>query len=171
MDEATKHKVMVMSGMGALMVGAKLPALAMFAKGAMGLEDGYRKDNNFEGTWSERWERAITFYGETHEDKTNRLLHIVGIPMIAGGAVGMLTMPSYSPPWALSAASFAAGWALNFVGHGVYEKKEPAFFTDPLSFIAGPVWDVQQVFGRFGKKGRAKGAKLRPVPSGEASAA
>ena len=66
--------------------------------------------------------------------------------MIAGGAVGLLLFSPYRPLWFISAGSFTAGWVLNFVGHGVYEKRAPAFADDPLSFFAGPVWDFKQLF-------------------------
>jgi uncharacterized membrane protein YGL010W len=39
---------------------------------------------------------------------------------------------------------------LNFIGHGKYEKNAPAFADDPLSFIAGPVWDFQQILRKDG---------------------
>jgi uncharacterized membrane protein YGL010W len=40
--------------------------------------------------------------------------------------------------------AFGVGWALNLVGHAAYEKRAPAFSEDGLSFLAGPVWDLQQ---------------------------
>jgi uncharacterized membrane protein YGL010W len=51
-----------------------------------------------------------------------------------------------------SAAAFAGGWALNILGHMVYEKKKPAFAEDPLSFVAGPVWDAKQLVNVINKK-------------------
>ncbi|HEY9842645.1 MAG TPA: Mpo1-like protein, partial [Candidatus Obscuribacterales bacterium] len=53
-------------------------------------------------------------------------------------------------PWVISAVAFAGGWALNILGHSKYEKKAPAFTEDPLSFVAGPVWDIQQIMQRAG---------------------
>ena len=41
--------------------------------------------------------------------------------------------------------AFPAGWALNLVGHAAFEKRAPAFSDDGLSFVAGPVWDLQQL--------------------------
>jgi len=73
---------------------------------------------------------------------------MVGIPMIVGGALGLLAAPSFTPPWAASAALFGAGWALNIVGHRRFEHNAPAFFEDPLSFLAGPVWDVKNLVSR-----------------------
>ncbi|MBL4845966.1 MAG: DUF962 domain-containing protein [Planctomycetes bacterium] len=132
------------AGMGALMAGAKLPGLALFAKGMVGLEKEWRAKREFDGTWSERFEKAAVFYEGTHQDPTNRVLHRIGIPMILGGAAGLIVFPAYRPFWLTSHALFTVGWGLNLVGHGVYEKNKPAFADDPLSFLMGPLWDLQQ---------------------------
>lgn len=132
-------------GMGALLVGQKALGLGLFAKGFAGLEQEWREVNAFEGTGQERWRHAVAFYEATHQDPVNRALHMVGIPMILGGAAGLLAFKPFRPLWLASASSFTLGWGLNFIGHGVFEKKAPAFADDPLSFLAGPVWDVGQL--------------------------
>jgi hypothetical protein len=131
----------------ALLAGRKLSALTMFGKGMHGLEKAWREAHpEFEGGLQARWQLALDFYEATHKDATNRKLHIVGIPFIVGGTVGLLIFPSFRPLWGLSAAAFTGGWILNFIGHGLYEKSAPAFADDPLSFLAGPVWDFKQIF-------------------------
>lgn len=144
-DQKTRDLVTTAGGMVLLLSGRKVLALGTFAKGFKGLEDNWREVNNFDGTLAERWERAVSFYEETHQDSVNRKLHVIGIPIIVGGAAGLLLFPSYRPMWMLSASAFTFGWILNFIGHGIYEKKAPAFADDPLSFLAGPVWDFQQL--------------------------
>jgi hypothetical protein len=137
---------MAATGMGALLAGRKVVALGLFAKGAHTLEQCWREAHpDFHGTLADRWQRAVEFYEKTHADPTNRTLHIVGIPFIVGGAVGLLIFRPYRPLWFVSAAAFTGGWITNFIGHGVYEKKAPAFADDPLSFLAGPVWDLNQM--------------------------
>jgi hypothetical protein len=139
------------AGMAALVLGRKAAAAALFSKGIVGLEKRWRRNHpDFSGGLRERWAMSEKFYEETHQDETNRLLHVVGIPMIVGGTAGLVVFPSYSLPWAASAGLFGTGWALNFVGHGVFEKSAPALKDDPLSFIAGPVWDVKQVAKKLG---------------------
>jgi len=130
--------------MALLLAGRKVAALSMFAKGVMGLERRWR-DNHPEVApgFKARWDHAAQFYSATHENETNRMLHRVGIPLIVGGAAVLLIARPYRPFWSLGAASFTVGWAMNFVGH-YYEGKKPAFADDPLSFLAGPVWDLQQ---------------------------
>jgi uncharacterized membrane protein YGL010W len=40
-------------------------------------------------------------------------------------------------PWAI--AAFVAGWVFQFVGHA-YEGKSPAFLTNLLHLLVGPLW-------------------------------
>jgi len=136
------------SGMLAILAGRKIAGMTLFAKGIFELEKHWQKDNDFNGSMKERWQRAIDFYNDTHRNPTNRWLHITGIPLILGGTIGLLTFPSYRPMWVASAGLFAGGWALNLIGHGVFEKNKPALADDPLAFVAGPVWEIQQLTGK-----------------------
>lgn len=146
-----RNVALTVGGMAALLGGQKVVALSMFGRGLKGLEDCWREAHpNFNGGLKERWEEAVEFYEATHRNPTNRKLHMVGIPMIVGGAAGLLIFNPYRPLWFISASGFAAGWVLNIVGHAGYEKNAPAFADDPLSFLAGPVWDLQNM--KAGKK-------------------
>jgi hypothetical protein len=148
MHNKTRHVATTAAGMLAILAGRKLTGLSLFAKGAAGLEKEWRKEHpEFRGGFQERWQASIDFYEKTHENGVNKKLHVIGIPMILGGAAGLLLFSPYRPLWFMSASSFTAGWILNFIGHGIFEKKAPAFADDPLSFIAGPVWDFRQMFG------------------------
>lgn len=137
-------------GMGALCVGFKGSALAMFGAGMRLLERDWRaRHPEFVGNAAERWQASLAFYRDTHQHGTNRTLHLIGIPMIVGGAAGLFASkplsPVTGPIWMASLAAFTGGWVLNLVGHAVYEKRAPAFSDDGLSFIAGPVWDLQEL--------------------------
>jgi hypothetical protein len=155
---SSKQRHLAETAGGALLFlgGRKVSGLGLVLKGTAGLEKHWREKHNFNGTWKERWDAAAKFYEETHKDDTNRKLHIVGIPIIVGGTAGLLIFPAYRPMWLLSAGAFTFGWALNFIGHGLFEKNAPAFADDPLSFIAGPIWDWQQL----------KGGKLKETEDG-----
>lgn len=162
-DKKTRDVVTTAGGMVLLLSGRKVLALGTFAKGLKGLEETWREVHDFDGSWAERWDAAVKFYEETHQNPTNRKLHIVGIPIIVGGAAGLLLFPSYRPLWMLSASAFTFGWILNFIGHGLYEKNAPAFADDPLSFLAGPVWDLQQLRKRKKKGAEEKKAEESPT--------
>jgi hypothetical protein len=141
---------MSVAGMGALCAGFKLSALSLFGAGIRLLEKDWRaRHPEFHGNAAERWQASLSFYRDTHKNGTNRTLHLIGIPLIAGGAAGLFASKPLSPLtgvlWAGSLGAFAAGWALNLVGHAAFEKRAPAFSDDGLSFIAGPVWDLQEL--------------------------
>jgi uncharacterized membrane protein YGL010W len=51
-------------------------------------------------------------------------------------------------PFAAALAAFGAGWALQFVGHYVYEKKSPAFFRHMAHLLVGPLWILGRLSGR-----------------------
>jgi len=146
LDRRRRGVAFTVGGMGALFAGRKISALGLFSQGLRDLESEWRdRHPEFQGGLRARWAEAIEFYEGTHTDATNRRLHLIGIPLIVGGAVGLLVFPSYTPPWALAAGTFAAGWGLNIAGHVFFEKNAPAFADDPLSFVAGPVFDVMQL--------------------------
>lgn len=136
-------------GMATLLTGQKVPALSLFGRGVSLLEQSWRaKHPEFQGGIVERVRASVEFYERTHQNEKNRFLHVVGIPMIVGGAVGLLAAPSFSPPWVASAGLFTVGWALNIYGHARYERNKPAFADDPLAFMTGPLWDVKQLLTR-----------------------
>lgn len=81
--------------------------------------------------------------------------------MIAASTVGLFVAKPFRPVWLASAGGFTVGWAMNFVGHGVFERSAPAFADDPLGFIAGPVWDMKQLLA---------GRRSDDAPAAEAAA-
>jgi uncharacterized membrane protein YGL010W len=140
-------------GMGALCAGFKLSAITLFGAGLRLLEKDWRaRHPEFNGDTRDRFRESMSFYRDTHTNGTNRTLHLVGIPMILGGAAGLFVSrplsPITGPLWLGSLGAFATGWALNLIGHAAFEKQAPAFSDDGLSFIVGPVWDLQQMLGR-----------------------
>jgi hypothetical protein len=144
-----RNLLMTAGSVGLLLAGRKLSAMMMFARGAWGLEQEWRaKHPDVDPGFAARWEASTKFYEQTHLNPTNRLLHVIGIPMILGGFAGLMLSKPFRPVWVASVASFGVGWALNLAGHAYFEKNKPAFADDPLSFIAGPVWDFKQIFAR-----------------------
>ena len=43
-------------------------------------------------------------------------------------------------PFWINVALFVVGWIFQFVGHSVYEKRSPAFLTNALHLLVGPLW-------------------------------
>ncbi|MBF2052093.1 MAG: DUF962 domain-containing protein [Candidatus Sericytochromatia bacterium] len=139
----------LVGGMALLLLGHKRKGLGLFGHGMYALEQEYRAARpDLEPGFEARWREAVTFYDATHQNETNRQLHRWGIPVIVAGALGLLLAKPRSTPWKLSALAFGGGWALNILGHSQYEKNAPAFTEDPLSFVAGPAWDLKQLLGK-----------------------
>lgn len=73
-------------------------------------------------------------YARDHAHPMTRLTHLVGIPLI----VAALPIAPFRPR--LGAGLFAAGWALQLLGHYRFENKSPSFFSDPRYLLVGPLW-------------------------------
>lgn len=63
---------------------------------------------------------------------------LLGVAMLAV-TIGFYFLGSWMPMW-LNVALFVLGWILQFVGHSVYEKKQPAFFKNVTHLLIGPLW-------------------------------
>jgi uncharacterized membrane protein YGL010W len=48
------------------------------------------------------------------------------------------------PLW-LNGALFVLGWIFQFIGHKVYEHKNPAFFRNFVHLLVGPLWILNDV--------------------------
>jgi uncharacterized membrane protein YGL010W len=89
----------------------------------------------------------VAEYAQSHTHPVNRVLHTVGIPMIA------LSIPLFAVAWfvrgfwPVPATLFGVGWVFQFVGHG-FEGKPPEFFKDPRFLLVGLRWLFAKVRGR-----------------------
>ena len=93
------------------------------------------------------WNDWINEYAESHTHPANRLLHSIGIPMIAFSIFSLPLALLWSPIWKLDLLLFIVGWILQFVGH-IYEKKPPEFFKDWRFLLVGLRWWFAKVRGR-----------------------
>lgn len=97
-------------------------------------------------------------YHDDHQNKLNRLTHLFGIPMI----VASLGVMPFRPKAGLQL--FAAGWALQFLGH-YFEGKPPSFVSRDWKYLAiGPVWIANEWVEL------ATGARLYTPPPASAAA-
>jgi uncharacterized membrane protein YGL010W len=76
----------------------------------------------------------IALYKNEHTTLGNKLTHMVGIPMI------VISLPTTLVNPLAGGSMFAAGWALQYIGHYVFEKNDPAFYSDPYYLLVGPAW-------------------------------
>ena len=66
-------------------------------------------------------------------------------------AIGMLVVSAIFyfigaalPLW-INVALFILGWIFQFVGHSVYEHKQPAFFRNFVHLLVGPLWILNDI--------------------------
>src|SRR5687767_9439754 len=52
-------------------------------------------------------------------------------------------------PWGVGLGLFLGGWALQFLGHALFEKTSPAFLKNLLHLLVGPAWLVERALGRL----------------------
>lgn len=48
--------------------------------------------------------------------------------------------------WQVAVGLFLIGWVFQFIGHGAYEKRAPAFYKNLAHLIIGPLWVLNHVF-------------------------
>jgi uncharacterized membrane protein YGL010W len=48
-------------------------------------------------------------------------------------------------PMAIAVGLFILGWIFQFIGHKVYEHKNPAFFRNFVHLLVGPLWILNDV--------------------------
>ena len=48
-------------------------------------------------------------------------------------------------PMPINVALFILGWIFQFIGHSVYEHKQPAFFRNVVHLLIGPLWILNDV--------------------------
>ena len=48
-------------------------------------------------------------------------------------------------PFWINVALFVLGWIFQFIGHSVYEHKQPAFFRNFVHLLVGPLWILNDI--------------------------
>ena len=67
----------------------------------------------------------------------------LGIAMIAVSIV--MYFVGAALPLFLNLALFILGWIFQFIGHKVYEHKNPAFFRNFVHLLIGPLWILNDI--------------------------
>ena len=70
----------------------------------------------------------------------NKLTHTIGIPMI------VISLGVIFFNWKIGVSMFIVGWILQFIGHA-FEGNKPAFFSNPIYLLVGPLWFIKKLFG------------------------
>lgn len=92
---------------------------------------------------TEQW---IEEYSESHQHSVNKLMHTIGIPMIALSLPLFIVAIFVSGFWIVPVALFVVGWIFQFIGHA-FEGKPPEFFKDWRFLFVGLRWWFKKIKG------------------------
>lgn len=67
--------------------------------------------------------------------------------LLANTGLVILYLVAFFVWWPVAIALFVAGWVFQFVGHA-YEDKSPAFLTNLLHLLVGPLWVASHLVPR-----------------------
>jgi uncharacterized membrane protein YGL010W len=83
------------------------------------------------------FQEHMQYYRAQHTTLGCKVTHMFGVPIIAA------SVPMLFLNWQAAAGMFAGGWALQFIGHYVFEKNNPVFLDDvkdPHTYAAALVF-------------------------------
>jgi uncharacterized membrane protein YGL010W len=69
--------------------------------------------------------------------------------LVTGTLMALLVAGGRALPFVAGLALFLGGWAVQFIGHAVYEKRSPAFLRNLLHLLVGPAWLVDRALARL----------------------
>ena len=90
------------------------------------------------------WDKWIGEYSESHQHPVNKVMHTLGIPMIA---LSLLLLPALFVEfamWRIVVELFVLGWVLQFICH-YFEGKPPEFIKDYRFLFVGLRWWFKKV--------------------------
>lgn len=90
---------------------------------------------------SEEW---VEEYSQGHQHPVNKVMHTIGIPMIALSLPLFIVAIFVRGFWIVPVLMFVVGWILQFVGH-YFEGKPPEFFKDWRFLFVGLRWWFSKV--------------------------
>ena len=128
---------------GALVLGRKAMAFGLMAQAARDYEAALLADDpERSGKLRDRLESALERYQARHTHPATRIVHVVSLPLLAGGAVGMLASRPLFPLWNVAVGAFGVGCAMNLGTQVILEDAPLLVGGDPLALTVGPIWDL-----------------------------
>jgi hypothetical protein len=101
----------------------------------------------------------MDYYRTQHTSKGVRASHLVGTPIIAAGLPLMFAKPR------LGAPMFIGGWAMQILGHKLFEKNMPSTHKGWITYQLTGVIDVCEQYGeilaRLAQKRSQRKARLQ----------
>jgi uncharacterized membrane protein YGL010W len=90
------------------------------------------------------WNEWVGQYEKSHQHPVNRLLHLVGIPLIILSLLFLIVIPFKPGFWPVPLIMFITGWIFQLAGHWV-EGKPPEFFHDWRFLFVGLRWWIKKI--------------------------
>ena len=102
-------------------------------------------------------------YGVSHQNKTNKMIHWICVPLIMFSLLGILSLVKITVPifashyciniahLAIYIAIFVGAWIGQFIGHKI-EGQKPSFFEDLQFLLIGPAWLLSFIYNKMGIK-------------------
>jgi hypothetical protein len=85
----------------------------------------------------------MAYYRTQHTSKGVRATHLVGTPIIAAGMPLLLARPK------VGAAMFVGGWAMQILGHRLFEKNLPSTHKGWITYQLTGVIHVCEQYGEM----------------------
>ncbi len=93
------------------------------------------------------WAGQFAYYLHEHRDPRNRLMHMLGIPILIVTLIASAIMLD----WRMFLGGQLLGWAIQMAGHKL-EGSRPAFLHNPVAFVMGPLMVLEEMAERGGVK-------------------
>jgi uncharacterized membrane protein YGL010W len=93
------------------------------------------------------WPDWVGQYEKSHQHPANKLLHLIGIPLITLSIPLFIAIPYIPGFWPVPVIMFITGWLFQFAGHW-FEGKPPEFFHDWRFLFVGLRWWLSRIKGR-----------------------
>ena len=89
-------------------------------------------------------------YSESHQNKTNKLIHWFCVPTILFSLIVVMAWLIYILPVGVGfyIALFVFAWIGQFYGHKI-EGKKPSFFKDFQFLLIGPIWCMDSYLSKL----------------------
>ena len=65
--------------------------------------------------------------------------------------------------WSIAVGLFVIGWALQLLGHALFEHRKPALLDNPMHLLIGPMFVVAKLFVAYGFR-RDLALAVQPAP-------
>ena len=97
----------------------------------------------------------MAYYRTQHRSRGVKTAHLVGTPIIAAGLPMMFGKPKVGAPM------FIGGWALQILGHRLFEKNLPSTHKGWITYQLTGVIDVCEQYGEMLARRSQRKAGLR----------